>query len=173
MDLENENEYFLLTSTIRFHSPHKCGASCVIRGLNLVLVANIKVSPAVDSYFCGRMTTDPSQDLQQRWWNFEAELVERFGKKPDMDAILYLIGLQELQMFAEKITKEQKQDLMHVAVCTILSPGGYYIMEGKDEDGWPHFKQLKPLPSLQLKEQEDFIKDHVLLYFDQQNHTDL
>ncbi len=136
-------------------------------------MANIKVSPAVDSYFCSRMMTDPSQDLQQRWWNFEAELVERFGKKPDMDAILYLIGLQELQMFAEKITKEQKQDLMHVAVCTILSPSGYYIMEGKDEDGWPHFKQLKPLPSLQLKEQEDFLKDHVLLYFDQQNHSDL
>ncbi len=119
------------------------------------------------------MMTDPSQDLQQRWWNFEAELAERFGKKPDMDAILYLIGLQELQMFAEKITKEQKQDLMHVAVCTILSPSGYYTMEGKDEDGWPHFKQLKPLPSLQLKEQEDFLKDHVLLYFDQQNHIDL
>ncbi len=119
------------------------------------------------------MMTDPSQDLQQRWWNFEAELVKHFGKKPDMDAILYLIGLQELQMFAEKITKEQKQDLMHVAVCTILSPSGYYVMEGKDEDGWPHFKQLKPLPSLQLKEQEDFLKDHVLLYFDQQNHKDL
>jgi len=126
----------------------------------------------VDSYFCSLMT-DPTLDLMHRWWNLEAQLVERFEKKPDLDAILYLIGLQELQMFAEKITKEQKQDLMHVAVCTILSPSGYYVMEGKDEDGWPHFKQLKPLPSLQLKEQEDFLKDHVLLYFDQQNHPDL
>ena len=126
----------------------------------------------MDVYFCCLMT-DPSLDLQHRWWNLEAQLVERFEKKPDMDAILYLIGLQELQMFAEKITKEQKQDLMHVAVCTILMPGGYYVLEGKDEDGWPHFKQLKPLPSLSLKEQEDFLKDHVLLYFDQQNHSDL
>lgn len=117
--------------------------------------------------------SDPTQDLQHRWWALEASLVERFGKKPDLDAILYLIGLQEMQFFKEKITKEQKQDLMHVAVCTILSPSGYYVLEGHDEEGWPHFKQVKPLPSLPLKEQEDLLKDHILLYFDQQNHLSL
>ena len=86
-----------------------------------------------------------------------------------MDAIIYLIGMQEVQFFKEKITKEQKQDLMHVAICTILSPSGYYLLEGHDDDGWPHFKQLKALPELSLKEQEDFLKDHVLLYFANQN----
>lgn len=105
-------------------------------------------------------------DLQQRWWNLEAQLVERFGKKPDLDAILYLIGLQEVQFFKPKITKEQKQDLMHVGVCTILAPSGYYQLERTDADGWPHFKQLKPLPNLALPEQEAFLKDHVLLYFE-------
>ncbi len=107
-------------------------------------------------------------DLQQRWWNLEAKLAERFGKKPDLDAILYLIGMQELQYFNEKISKEQKQDLMHVAVCTILTPSGYYELEVTDVDGWPHFKQLKPLPELGLREQEEFLKDHVLLYFEEQ-----
>lgn len=107
-------------------------------------------------------------DLQQRWWQLEAQLVERFGKKPDLDAILYLIGMQELQLFEEKISKETKQDLMHVAVCTILLPSGYYELERTDADGWPHFRQLKPLPDLNLREQEDFLKDHVLLYFEQQ-----
>jgi hypothetical protein len=106
-------------------------------------------------------------DLQQRWWNLEAQLVERFGKKPDLDAILYLIGMQEMQFFKEKISKETKQDLMHVAVCTILSPSGYYELEKRDADGWPHFKQLKALPDMGLREQEDFLKDHVLLYFEQ------
>jgi len=107
-------------------------------------------------------------DLQQRWWNLEAKLAEQFGKKPDLDAILYLIGMQELQYFNEKITKEQKQDLMHVAVCTILTPSGYYELEVTDVDGWPHFKQLKPLPELGLREQEEFLTDHVLLYFEEQ-----
>jgi hypothetical protein len=109
-----------------------------------------------------------SDDLQQRWWNLEAKLVERFGKKPDMEAILFLIGMQETGFMKEKISKEQKQDLMHVAVCTLLAPSGYYLLEGADADGWPHFRQLKELPALNLIEQENFLRDHVLLYFEQQ-----
>ncbi len=54
-----------------------------------------------------------------------------------------------------------------MAVCTLLSPCGYYALEGKDEEGWPHFKQLKEIPALGLIEQENFLKDHVLLYFEQ------
>lgn len=108
-----------------------------------------------------------SDDLQQRWWALEAQLLERFGKKPDLEAVLFLIGLQETGFIQEKISKEQKQDLMHVAVCTVLAQSGYYAVEGKDADGWPHFRQLKELPVMALPEQENFIKDHVLLYFQQ------
>lgn len=106
-------------------------------------------------------------DLQSRWWQLEAKLVERFGKKPDMEAILFMIGIQELGDIRKKFSKEQKQDLMHVAVCTVLSSSGYYELEKVDADGWPHFRQLKSLPEYGLKEQEDFLKDHILLYFQQ------
>ena len=105
-------------------------------------------------------------DIQARWWTLEAKLLDRFGKKPDIEAILFLIGIQEVGILQEKISKEQKQDLMHVATCTILAPSGYYQKEGIDEDGWPHFKQLLSLPEMNLMEQELFIKDHILLYFD-------
>ncbi len=109
-----------------------------------------------------------TDDLQQRWWTLEAKLVERFGKKPDLEAVLFLIGMQETGFVKEKISKEQKQDLMHVAVCTVLAQSGYYIVTGQDKDGWPHFQQVKELPVMPLPVQENFIKDHVLLYFDQQ-----
>ena len=91
---------------------------------------------------------DIKDDLQQRWWNLEAKILERFGKKPDVEAVLFLIGMQETGFIQRNISKEQKQDLMHVAVCTVLNPSGYYVLEGNDEDGWPHFKQLKELPVL-------------------------
>lgn len=104
-------------------------------------------------------------DLQVRWWTLEQKLVERFGKKPDMEAVLFLIGLQETGFFAEKITKEQKQDLMHVAVCTLLAQSGYYEVEAVDGEGWPHFRQVKPMPVMDAFAQENFLKDHVLLYF--------
>ncbi|MBL7730362.1 MAG: hypothetical protein JNM88_04225 [Chitinophagaceae bacterium] len=109
---------------------------------------------------------DATNDLQQRWWALEAKLVERFSKKPDMEAILFLVGVQEFGDIKEKFTKEQKQDLMHIAVCHLLSPSGYFEMERVDEDGWPHFRQLKPMPDMTPVEQENFLKDHVLLYFD-------
>jgi hypothetical protein len=104
-------------------------------------------------------------DLQQRWWKLEEKLMEKFGKKPDMEAILFLIGIQEFGTIKSKFNKEQKQDLMHVAVCSLLSQSGYYKPDGFDEEGWPHFLQLKDLPAYNMIEQENFLKDHVLLYF--------
>ena len=108
-------------------------------------------------------------DLQQRWWNLEAKLAEHFGRKPDMEAILFLIGMQETGFITKKITKEQKQDLMHVAVCSLLSQSGFYEIEGVDREGWPHFKQLKPMPEMDTCTQENFLKDHILFYFEQQD----
>ena len=57
---------------------------------------------------------------------------------------------------------------MHVAVCSLFSPSGYYELEMVDDDGWPHYRQLKALPVLNMIEQENFMKDHILLYFENQ-----
>lgn len=105
-------------------------------------------------------------DLQARWWKLEEKLMERFGKKPDMEAILFLIGMQELGSIEAKFSKEQKQDLMHIAVCSLFSASGYYELEAVDADGWPHYRQLKALPVMDMIAQENFMKDHVLLYFE-------
>src|SRR5215510_4027608 len=101
------------------------------------------MQPSIRRIFAAMFAPD---DLQQRWWNLEASLVERFGKKPDLETILFLIGIQEFGQLREKFTKEQKQDLMHVAVCSLFSQSGYYELEGKDADGWPHFRQVRSLP---------------------------
>jgi len=113
-----------------------------------------------------------NDDLQQRWWDLEAKLVQRFGKKPDMEAILFLIGIQEFGQIREKFTKEQKQDLMHVAICRLFSQSGYYELEKTDDEGWPHFRQVKQMPAMNLTEQENFLKDHILLYFQNHNFLD-
>lgn len=114
-------------------------------------------------YLCGM--DNAKDDLQVRWLKLRIKLKEAYGIKPEMDGILFLIGVQELGTGIQEYTKEQKQDLMHIAVCTLLAQSGYYALEGYDEEGWPHFKQLKPLPPFNLFEQENFLKDHVLLYF--------
>ena len=36
-------------------------------------------------------------DLQGRWWKLEETFLNKFGKKPDVEAILFLIGIQEIR----------------------------------------------------------------------------
>ncbi len=107
-----------------------------------------------------------AEDLQVRWLKLRIKLKQNFGIKPDMDGILFGRGVQELGSGPQTVTKEQKQDLMHIAVCTLLAQSGYYVLEGRDEEGWPHFSLIKPLPPFNLFEQENFLKDHALLYFE-------
>ena len=111
-------------------------------------------------------------DFAQRWKQIETQLTERFGKTPNMEAILFLIGIQELGNTKKKtFTKEQKQDLMHIATCALLSQSGYYEPAGRDKDGWPHFKEVRPVPKMGLEEQERFLQEHIIAYFeDHDNH---
>lgn len=105
-------------------------------------------------------------DFEQQWLDTEVMLRERFGKTPDMESILFLIGVNELgRMPRKKFSKEQKQDLMHVAVCTLLSQKGYYELEGRDEEGWPHYKQLAEVPTTGLGGQERLLKECIVNYF--------
>ena len=117
-------------------------------------------------YICGMQQME--EDLQVRWLKLRIKLKERFNIKPDMNGVLLIIGVQELGQGPQEFSKEQKQDLMHIAICTVLTPGGYYSFDGMDDEGWPHFTQMKQLPTFDLFEQENFLKDHILLYFQSQ-----
>lgn len=107
------------------------------------------------------------EDISIRWLKLRIKLKEQFGIKPDMDGVLFLIGIQEFGSGKQEFSKEQKQDLMHIAVCSLLAQSGYYVLDGYDEENWPHFTQLRALPDFNMFEQENFLKDHALLYFQQ------
>ena len=107
------------------------------------------------------------ENFEQRWKDTEQMLEERFGKVPDMEGILFLIGINELGMLpSRKFSKEQKQDLMHVAVCTLLSQLGYFTLAGRDQDGWPHYENVMAMPTSGMKEQEQILKECVIRYFE-------
>jgi hypothetical protein len=84
---------------------------------------------------------------------------------PDMNAILFLIGVQELGRWKAVFTKEEKQDLMHIAVCSLMSYDGYYEFKGRDADGWPHYEALKPFLQKGVQTQEEYLKTKVVQYF--------
>lgn len=105
-------------------------------------------------------------NFTQRWLNTEQLLRERFEKLPDMEGILFLIGVNEYgQLPRKKFSKEQKQDLMHIAVCTLLMQYGYYEFIGRDEENWPHFKEIESVPVSGIANQEQLLKECIIEYF--------
>ena len=90
------------------------------------------------------------------------------GETPDLDSILFLIGVQELGKGSEKFKKDDKVNLMHIAVCRLLEPYGYYRFDGRDADGWPQFELITELPDLKANEQALLMKKAVIHYFEEQ-----
>lgn len=105
--------------------------------------------------------------LKSRWEQVVKLLSERFaeGEILDLDAIIYLIGLQEYGHFRRKFKKDEKINLMHIAICRLLEPYGFYEFDYEDEDGWPHYKVKELLPLLKAGEQTILMKEAIVNYF--------
>jgi len=108
-------------------------------------------------------------EAERAWQHLLEHIKTMVGKKPaDLNAVLFLIGVHELGQGTKHFSKEEKQDLMHIAICKVLSLSGYYELEGLDQDGWPHWKLVKKLPHFDLTEQERMLKSQVIDYFKQE-----
>jgi hypothetical protein len=113
-------------------------------------------------------------DLERQWQRLLGEIENLIGRKPkDLNGVLFIIGVQELGKGYRPFSKEEKQDLMHIGICRVLSPSGYYELSGSDKDGWPHWKMVKKLPHFDLLEQEKLLKMHVIEYFEKEYGLDL
>ena len=64
-------------------------------------------------------------ELKEEWNDLVDRLTDQFGMEPDLQSILFLIGIQELGQGSRKFSKDEKQDLMHIATCRLLSYFGY------------------------------------------------
>src|SRR6188768_2778025 len=102
--------------------------------------------------------------LKSKWEVLCKKLTDDFGDEPDLQVVLFLIGVQELGKGPLKYSKDEKQDLMHIAVCRLLSNYGYYELKGLDQDGWPHWELVKKLPPLTLREQDWLLKQAAVEY---------
>ncbi len=108
-------------------------------------------------------------EIDFKWLDIRHKLAKSLNKEelPDFQTTLFLIGLQELGWWQEKkFSKEEKQDLMHVGVCTLLEKDGYYEFVGRDQDGWPHFKEIKYFDIKGVEGQESYLITKVIEYFE-------
>ena len=90
------------------------------------------------------------------------------GEEIDLDGLIFLIGVRELGQPYRKFKKDEKLDLMHIAICRLLQPYGYYKLQGLDEQGWPHYELVDELPFLKAGEQAVLMKKAIIKYFEEE-----
>ncbi len=112
-------------------------------------------------------------ELDFKWLELKHKLkaVLKSEVIPDIKSILFLIGVQELGTVRKDFTKEEKRDLIHIAACALLENEGYYVFEGRDHDGWPHWEIVKPFNIKGADEQERILKKNIIRYFEKLDHT--
>ena len=106
--------------------------------------------------------------FEHTWRALLKQVSAKYGDDLDLNALLFLIGVQELGQGRREFKKREKLELLHIAVCTLLKPYGYYSSIGRDKEGWPHFEKNKGLPALSAVEQERLMKEAILEYFNDQ-----
>lgn len=105
-------------------------------------------------------------EVNQKWNILRESIAESFDMElPDLKVMLFLIGVQELGKGPKQFSKREKEELMHIANCRLFSSMGFYELVGADEEGWPHWKLVKPIPNYTLLEQELIIKSLIIDYF--------
>jgi hypothetical protein len=112
-------------------------------------------------------------DVELRFQEVVKQLEKTFGEGLDVQTLMFLIGVNELGIGYKDFSKSEKTDLMHIAICTLLEPHGYYEFEGRDEEQWPHFKLIKELPPLNSREQQHLMKEAIIDYFEQNEYVDI
>ncbi len=113
-----------------------------------------------------------SSELKTKWNNLKTKLSVDFSDNEiiDIDSIIFLIGIQELGQFQKRFNKQKKLEVIHIAVCKLLSDYGYYEFDYTDNDGWPHYKLIKKLPNLKAGEQTILMKKAIINYFVKSNY---
>ena len=105
-------------------------------------------------------------ELEEKWLVLLKNLSQQFDGEVDIQGILFLIGVQELGKGYKKYKKDEKVELMHIAICTLLEPYGYYNFKGVDDDNYPHWEVLDNLPALSSGEQLRLMKEAIVMYFE-------
>jgi hypothetical protein len=107
-------------------------------------------------------------NLKEKYTSLVDKLTQQFseGEELNLDGIIYLVGIQELGQGHREFKKDEKVNLMHIAICKLLEPYGYYEFDFFDDDGWPHYKILTELPNLKAGEQTVLMKDAIVSYFE-------
>lgn len=94
------------------------------------------------------------------------QLSEQFNVEPTLEAILFLIGIQELGRGLQEFNRDEKMDLIQLGTLRVLSEFEYYEKAGEtDRDEWPIYQRNENLVLPEGSNQEEALKKGIVKYF--------
>lgn len=107
----------------------------------------------------------PGDDHLIRWQQLLGLTEKRWQEPPLLNKLLLLIGEKECGMPPRNnYTVREQEDLIQMALSTVLVPARYYELFWVEDTGWPHYRQLQRLPPMSDEERENFLKPWIIAY---------
>jgi len=105
--------------------------------------------------------------LERRWDNLIDDMESRFGRKPDIEALLFLIGVQSVgRGYEPDLPKERKQSLIMEGSYLAFETLDVYARVGMERNGFFIWEKIVDLPKLSVDDQEKLLRIGILNYFD-------
>lgn len=100
-----------------------------------------------------------------KWSHFKEYFKENYGDYPSTISALFIIGLENIDAPIDTLSKEQKEEVIHVGMCEILCLDHLYEYLGHDEEGWPHYHALDAVNTTNIEKQENYIRNLITRYY--------
>ena len=110
----------------------------------------------------------PDDEHERRWSALVDRIESHFGRVPDVDAILFIIGIQSVgRGYEPDLPKERKQSLIMEGSYLAFETLGIYRRMGLEKNGFWIWEKVVDLPKLSIDDQERLLQIGILNYFDQ------
>ncbi len=113
------------------------------------------------------LQTDDAE-LDAHWQRLQGWLQQRLGRKrPGIEAILFLIGIQERgHGYEPDLAREAKQDLIMEGTYHAFAALDVYRRVGMEANGAWIWERMLTLPKLSVEEQEKLLRLAIVRYFE-------
>ena len=113
------------------------------------------------------LITDSGSEHERRWQSLLSDVESKFGRKPDVDALLFLMGIQSVgRGFEPDLPKERKQSLIMEGSYLAFETLGLYQRMGLERNGFWIWEKTGDIPKLDVDDQEKLLQIGILNYFE-------
>jgi hypothetical protein len=107
-------------------------------------------------------------DFNEQWETFLLKASKAFNVMANYEFLLFIIGIQELGQGYKAYSKQEKMDLINLALSKLMTLNGMMVETGRDNEGWPTFEVVGDKKELLPSELDKVLKISMMAYFEKE-----